>query len=469
MKDSMNSNLQENVLTVLCFHSDAAKIIRGYLTPDLFESAVFQEIAEKAMDFLDQFGTAVGEHLPDVLENTLGKAEERKKRLYENTLVNLFGFKDSVNIEYTLSQLTKFVRQQKLKQSLTSAVKFVQENDLDQAEAALSSHLKTSLEVFDGGLFFADIPKRYGKIFGEHATAFSTGIAPMDELGIGPNRKELFTILTLPNKGKSWMMIHLAKFGLLQRLKVLYLTLEMSEDKIAGRFLQNLFSISKREADLQVTLLKKDALGRFSDMDFVKIKRPHLQDPDITKFLNKKISQLGSRLPLVIKQFPTAQLTIRGLESYLDLLERSHNFVPDMICVDYADLMQIDSAQLRVDTGRLYKELRGLAVDRNCAIVTASQSNRQGMKDKWITMENFAEDFSKAGISDIVLSYNQTGPEYKLGLARLFLPKVRDEAKEQAILISQNYNIGQFCIDSIKMEDVYWEQLKAKANDGEDE
>jgi hypothetical protein len=101
-------------------------------------------------------------------------------------------------------------------------------------------------------------------------------------------------------------------------------------------------------------------------------------------------------------------------------------------------------------------------------MVTASQSNRQGNKDKWITMDNFAEDFSKAGISDVVLSYNQTDAEYQLGLARLFLPKVRDSVKDVAVLISQAYGMGQFCLDSVKMEDTYWNQLKAHTK-GEDD
>lgn len=467
LKDSMSSALQENVLTLLCFSEDAAKIICGYVTADLFESAVFQEIAQQALTFLDSYKKPVADHLPDVLENVMGKADARKRELYEKTLVNLYACKDTINEEYTLSSLNVFIRQQRLKQSLTQAVKNVQEGDLDAAEEEMSSHLKSTLEVFDLGLSFKDIPKRFAHIFGDTAKAFQTGIEPFDKRNIGPNRKELFTILALPNKGKSWMLLHLAKMGLLQRLKVLYITLEMSQDKIAGRFLQNLFSVTKRKGEILIPSFKRDALGRFMDLDYLKANRPSMEDSDVESMLIKKLGLHENRLKFIIKQFPTSHLNTRGLESYLDSLERHTGFVPDLICLDYADLMSIDTANLRLDTGRLYKELRGIAVERNLALATASQSNRVGNKDKWITMENFAEDFSKAGISDIVVSYNQTDVEYKMNLARLLACKVRDDEKDVAALVSQMYSAGQFCLDSIEMEDNYWKLVKPKG--GKDE
>jgi len=469
LKNSMSSSLQENVLTVLCFHDEAAKIIRGYVEVEFFESRIYQEIASAAIDFLDTYKTTVKEHLSDTLIHLIEKADERKKNLYEDTLLNLYSYRDSVNVDYTLSQINKFVRQQKLKQTLSSAVESVQSDNLDEAEFILSKHLKSSIELFDIGLDFKSIGSRIHKIFGDEVSGFEIGIEPFDQLGIFLSRKELFTILALPNKGKSWMMMHIAKFCALQRLKVLYISLEMSQDKLAGRLLQSLYSIGSREANHTITSMKKDSLGRFLDLDFKKITRPSVKDENLIKLLLSKLETSGSRLKIIIKQFPTSTLTIRGLESYLDALENQARFVPDVILVDYADLMKINTSQIRVETGQIYKDLRGLAVERNLAMVTASQCNRAGNKEKWITMEGFAEDFSKAGISDIVISYNQSDAEYQLGLARLLACKVRDSVKDIAVLITQSYGLGQFCLDSVKMEENYWNQLKAHTKNASEE
>jgi hypothetical protein len=78
-----------------------------------------------------------------------------------------------------------------------------------------------------------------------------------------------------------------------------------------------------------------------------------------------------------------------------------------------------------------------------------------------------AEDFRKAATADTVITYNQTPTEYKMGLARLFVAKAREDMKNFQVLLSQAYPIGQFCIDSCRMVDsTYW-PLVDKENDDE--
>lgn len=467
--NSMNVSLQENVMTLLCFDTEAGNLIRGAVTPDLFEGDIYQTIATQALDFIDKYKQAPNDHLPDLIEPFIKKAPKPNQELYRQTLLNLYQFKESVNKDYTLNQLIKFIRQQKLKQVLTSAVKNVQAGNAEQAEKELGDHLKTTFEAFDIGLGFNDFALSYESIFGTQSQSLPTGIDGLDDLNIGPAAKELFMFLTLPNRGKTWWLIHLAKNSLMARKKVLFLTLEMSEQKIAGRILQNLFSITRKKVEknkLEMQKIKKDSLGRFIDFEPATFNRPSFQDDNILDFLNSKMDHFKQRFQLVVKQFPTGQLSIRGLEAYLDLLDSKSKFVPDLICIDYPDLMSIDSKNLRVDTGRLYRELRGIAVDRNLAIAAVSQSNKEGKKEKWINMENFAEDFSKAAISDAIITYNQTDLEYQLGLARLLVAKARDESRNRKILISQSYATGQFALDSVVMEDrVYFKALKERTED----
>jgi hypothetical protein len=79
-----------------------------------------------------------------------------------------------------------------------------------------------------------------------------------------------------------------------------------------------------------------------------------------------------------------------------------------------------------------------------------------GEDSRVISLKHLAEDYSKAATADIVLAYCQTQQELELNLARIFVAKARDEARGQIFLISQAYNIGQFCVDSTTITDRYW-------------
>jgi len=168
---------------------------------------------------------------------------------------------------------------------------------------------------------------------------------------------------------------------------------------------------------------------------------------------------------LVIRQFPTGALTVRELKAYLDSLEMSQRIVPDLLLVDYADLMSVGTRDYRHELSTLYKDLRGLAVERNIAVATASQANRESSGKKFITGRGVAEDFSKIATADVVITYNRTEAEMRLGTARLYVDKGRNEEDKFSVLIAQNYKTGQFCLGSTRMMDRYWRALEQGVND----
>jgi hypothetical protein len=136
--------------------------------------------------------------------------------------------------------------------------------------------------------------------------------------------------------------------------------------------------------------------------------------------------------------------------------------VPDMLIIDYPDLMKMDAKNIRTDTGIIYKELRGLFVRRNIAGVVASQGNRSSMNAKVVRDDQIAEDVSKIATADTVITYSQTEQEKKLGLARLFVSNVRNDEDKYMILISQCYSAGQFALDSTLMLSDYNDIIDGK-------
>lgn len=465
---NLTGALQENVLTLLCFDTPGAAVIAGTIDVDLFESSVYRNIAKAAAGYYRKYKKASGDHLPDLLEDLL--KEDRKGKLYARTLHDLKELSEGINAEFVLSELAKFVRRQTLRKSVTEAAAEIQKDDLDKAEAIILKGVRARLDQFRPGLHVSD-PKQLDHLDDDQADIIGTGIKELDRALICPAHKELFTVLAPRNRGKSFCLCHIGKFAALQHKRVSHITLEMSERKVNGRYIQGFFSLTKREAEeIRIPQFTVGSKGDLRSIGWKMLKkRGALSNPNTRKKIGEKMEQMGGRMQIIVKQFPTSQLTMDGLVAYLESLEAQEGFHPDMVIVDYIDLMKMDVANLRLDTGRTYREFRGMAVERGFAGVTASQSNRIGEDVKVLTMKHFAEDITKADISDNILTYNQTKQEKAHGLARLFVAKGRNERSGQTILISQAYGLGQFCLDSHMLRTDHFKMIpKSKMDDDND-
>lgn len=448
MEERISGALQENILTLACWDAAAAPMIRSIITPKLFDNSIYRDVLSHAFDFLDTFAQPIGDHLPDVLEHVLKGDDARKASAYERVLDNLRQAYEGINRDYVIASLQKFVRQQNIKRAILQAVEDIDAGRVDAAEVVLQQGLASQVVSFDVGTYLSD-PVKALSFLDADGEFIHTGIAALDEREIGPRPGELFLIIAPPKKGKSWALMHLGKFGLLQRKKVLHITLEMGEDRVSMRYLQSMFSISKREAKVRFPELRLTPDGIYEGIDYVERERRTLKDPDIKSHLTNELSRvLAHRTPLIIKRFPTGMLTIPMLKAYLDSLERFHKFIPDLVILDYPDLMALDANNVRHSTGQIYKDLRGLAVERNFALAAASQGNRTSSDAKLITDSMVAEDFSKIATADNVITYNQTAQEREAMLARLYVSNGRNDEDKIEVLITQNYAVGQFALSS---------------------
>lgn len=461
----LSGSLQENVLTVLCFNDDYCRQVRAAVTHRTFENALYREVAGAALDFIDNYGEAIKEHLPDALEHFLKGDDERKASAYERLLKNLFQAKDSVNAQYVMTQLQKFVRLQKFKSGLIDAVDAIENHeDIDKAEVIMQEAMRAQSVIFDRGTAL-DNAEDVAAVFDDpEEEGFDLGIDELDRHGIIPRRKEVFMLVAPRGKGKSWFIVHCAKQALIQRWSVVVITLEMSRKRYAARFLQAFFSITRREAVVRVSRIMRDRDGNLEDIIQEELERRAMSDPDTRDDLIRRANQeFKRRAPIRIRDFPSGEMTMQMLEAYLDGLERHDKFTPDVICLDYPDEAKLDPKNLRLELRAFLTQFRGMCSRRNAAGIVVSQGNRESEDAKVVTGSMVAEDIGKLGTVDVMLTYSQTLAEYSLGLARMFVEKARNEKAKMMILLTQAYDIGQFCIDSVavKMGD-YFEMLDEK-------
>lgn len=470
---SLGNALQENLLILLTFDDKRSQIIRGVVDPGLY-GGMYRDIAVQIYDYIDRYKEAPKDHLPDLLVDKLESKNKREAKLYEDIVRTLDEMKDKVNAEYIMSQVETFVKRQSLKMVAIDLAKALQrdtDEGLEEAEELISQATSQGLKVFDAGTRLT-VPEKALAFLDNDVQAFPTGLPELDKRNFGPTRTEAHLYISDTKKGKTWWLIWLARVALRNQLRVAHISLEMGEDRVAMRYMQTLFALAKRKETIRRVKFSRDKLGKLEDFEeFEVTPKLAMTDPNIRAKLEKKIGQSAKWLKnIFIKRFPTGTMTIGMLEAYLDNLEVTERFMPDLLIVDYPDIMKFDRANYRHAIDELYQSLRGVAVKRNCALAIVSQSNREGGKAKQVGRANVAEAYSKIAHVDVALTYSQSIQEKALGLARIHVAAGRNDEDEITLLLSQNYAMGQFAIDSILMANNYWTLLgQAEADAKEDE
>jgi replicative DNA helicase len=466
------SALQENLITLLIYRDEQARIIRAVVDISLW-GGPYRLIAARVYEYIDRYKKAPGDHVADLLADKLEVSDKHETSLYADILIAAHQAKDTINVEYVMNSLSIFIDRQSLRTiaaDLNKALTKDTEQSLDEAKALIQKATKQQVSVFDPGLRLSD-KKNVLKFLDIANDSFPTGIPELDRRGFGPTRKELWLGVANAKRGKSWMLIHLAKMAVIHRLKVVHISLEMSRDRTAQRYFQTFFTISKRRERFQTTRFNKNSLGRVTEFVDKSIDpRVALEDPDAREKLEKLVDKWGIRVleNIYVKDFPTGHLTVRQMEAYLDALEQNERFIPDLLIIDYPDLMKIDESNLRLSLDRIYKEIRGIAVERNIAVAIVSQAHRGSVKSKQVGSENIAEAYSKIAHADVILTYSQTEAEEKLGLARLTVVGGRNDGDKFSIALSQNYATGGFALDSVMADKAYNDLMPREGDLDED-
>lgn len=463
--------LQENLLCLLSFDDERAALIRNSIDVGLY-GGPYKAIAAALYDYIDKYKKPPKDHLADILDDKLNSKNKGEAELYTDIVTSIHEAQKGINAEYVMSQLGTFIRRQSLRVVAVDLAKALQrdtEASLEEADKLIRKAQGQTLSLFDPGTRLSNKDKALD-FLGITEQSFPTGIEELDRRGFGPTRKELWLFVANTKGGKTWALIHLAKMSLMHHLKVLHVTLEMSEARAAQRYFQALFSISKRREIFPTTRFERDTLGRISGFREVEL-RPafSLDDPKAFDKLDRRVDRWSQRLlqNIIVKQFPTGSLTVNQLVAYMDNLEQTERFVPDLLLLDYPDLMKIDKTNYRLSLDELYKDVRGLAVERNIAVAAVSQSHRAAAKAKQVLASNVAEAYSKIAHADTVLTLSQTKAEEQLHLARLHVAAGRNDADGLTIVISQNLGTGNFMVDNAVMRGNYFGLLPKSEDEGD--
>ena len=413
----------------------AAMAVRSYdfmrhaahlLKPEYFENEAEATIVSIVLDYYHKY-----KEIPDpkiavsIIRDAINSGRIRKDTspLISPCLRGLL--KEGLfGIEYVEEKLVEFSRHQAVSSAILRSVDLLAQRKMPQIEKAIKEAINVGLsEEGEGYDYFGRIhdrtAERLDAASGVRAPrGITTGVSKLDEklFHKGWGRKELSSIMGGAKAGKSVSLVNFAKMASLRGHNVLHVTLEMSAKIVEDRL----------DASISDTMMKE--LGK------------HIKD------IESKVSAIKAG-KLIIHEFASGTLTPSALRNLVERYQ-SRGTTFDLIVVDYADIMAPDFRTDSVieNSKSVYLGLRAIAFDFDAAVLTATQTNRDGFKSVVAKAEHVAEDFNKIRTVDLMISINATDEERKRGEARLYFAASRNQEGGFTIRIKQDLSKMQFII-----------------------
>ena len=293
--------------------------------------------------------------------------------------------------DWILDTTEKWCKERAIYLALMESIKIAEGNDEKRATGAIPSILSDALAVsFDNHIghdYLQDYEERY-EFYHQTEEKIPFDLEFFNRITKGglPN-KTLNIALAGTGVGKSLFMCHVASSILLQSKNVLYITLEMAEEKIAERIDANLLSVDIQQLD------------QLPKMMF---------DSKVQKIAKKTQGQL------IIKEYPTASASVGHFRALLNDLALKKSFKPDIIFIDYLNICA-SSRYSKLGNVNSYsyikaiaEELRGLAVEANVPIVSATQTTRSGYGSSDVDLTDTSESFGLPATADLMFALIST-------------------------------------------------------------
>jgi archaellum biogenesis ATPase FlaH len=382
----------------------------------IFDHTLFERKLQDAAEFMNEYAKNYNV-LPDYeMVNASCRTELRRPE----------DLKDG-HMQWFMDEFESFTRHKALERAIISSADLLEKSDYGAVEVMIKEAVQIGLARDMGTDYFAD-PR--GRLMGikDKNGQISTGWPSMDRrLFGGMNRGELNIFAGGSGAGKSLFLANLGVNWALQGLNVVYLTLELSEALVSMRIDSMLTGISTKEI--------------FRDLDDVEMK---------VKMIGKKSGMLQ------VKYMPSGK-TSNDLRAYLKEYEIKVGKKVDILLVDYLDLLmpvskKISPADLFIKDKYVSEELRNLAVEKNCVLVTAAQLNRGAVEEVEFDHSHISGGLSKIQTADNVFGIFTSRAMRERGRYQIQLMKTRSSSGV-GMKVDLEFNLESLKISDLPEED----------------
>jgi replicative DNA helicase len=413
------------ILRNLIYNEDYVRKVLPFIKLEYFQDNIQKIVFEEILSFISEYNK-----LPtkEVLYIELEKREDLNEDNYKQTLSVISSLEDvPVEKNWVVDTTEKWCRDRAIYLALMESIHIADGDDnkknRDSIPSILSDALAVSFDNHVGHDYLQDYEERYESYHRkEEKIEFDLEYFNKITKGGLPN-KTLNIALAGTGVGKSLFMCHVASSVLLQGRNVLYITLEMAEERIAERIDANLLNVPIQD------------IGDLPKQMF-----------------ENKVTNLAKKTQgtLIIKEYPTASAHSGHFKSLLNELALKKSFKPDIIFIDYLNICSSSRFKggSNINSYTLVKsiaeELRGLAVEFNVPIVSATQTTRSGFGSSDVELTDTSESFGLPATADLMFALIST--EELEGLGQILVKQLKNRYND--LTIYKRFVVG---IDRAKM------------------
>ena len=372
------------------------KVVLPFIKPQIFSNNVYKIIVSFTVKYIKEYKKIPSVYL---IQNQTNErlVTDLDKEISNNFFAEFKEIYDAnLDEQWLIDEAEKFLKEKSLYNAILSAVENIEEKKIE-----INPEIIQNLQQAIGFSFDKSVglelttkegaEKRYN-LYQIKIQHFSTGIPKLDSITHGGFEKKTLSIFLAPTgAGKTNYLVFSGAALLRQGLNVLYVTLEMSEEKIAQRFDANFLQMPINE----ISNIKKE---------------------EYLELVDKKLLNLKNRGRLIIKEYPPVSISAINIAYLLDELKLKENFIPDVLIIDYIGIMKSDRLQKGENSYTMGKaiseEVRGLAVEKQMAVLSAAQTNRTGSTLSDIGLDSISESFGVTFGADFIASLIMT-PEMR--------------------------------------------------------
>ena len=411
----------------LITNDDFTRKVIPFLRKDYFEGS-HRIIFDKILAFVSKYNKlpTIESLKVDLSEEIINNSQFAEAAGVVNEIVNI---SEKPDLEWLLNHTEKWCQDRAIHLAIMKSISIIDGKDPELTKNALPELLSEALSVcFDNNIghdYLLNGEERYD-FYHMVEDKIPFDLERFNEITKGGLPKKTLNIaLAGTGVGKSLFMCHIAGSVLSQGKNALYITMEMSEEKIAERIDANLMNVSIN----QLANLSKEA------------------------FTNK-VKNIGERSQgqLIIKEYPTGAAHVGHFRALLKELKMKKNFIPDIIFIDYLNICS--SSRMKGMGGAINsysyikaiaEEIRGLAVEFNVPIVSATQTTRSGFANSDVGLEDTSESFGLPATADLMFALISN--EELEGLGQILVKQLKNRYNDPSI--NKRFVIG---IDRNKMK-----------------
>ena len=382
----MTINLEQTILRNILTNDQYMRKVLPFVRPDYFEG-IYRELFK-------EIGRFVGKY------NKLPTLESFKIEIDGNDRINNGDYTyaleilpsifstEQINQQWLLDTTEKWCQDRAVHNAIMESIQIIDGKHKELTKNALPDILQKALAVsFDTNIghdYIENVEQRYD-FYHEQESRIPFDLDYFNKITKGglPN-KTLNIVLAGTGVGKSLFMCHCAANALIQGRNVLYVTMEMAEERIAERIDANLLNVPLDQLE-------------------------YLPKPIMMTKVNDIANKTNGKL--IIKEYPTGQANVSHFRALLNELKLKKNFVPDLIFIDYLNICA--SSRMKGMGGSINsytyikaiaEELRGLAVEFNVPIMSATQTTRSGYGSSDPGLEDTSESFGLPATADLMFA-----------------------------------------------------------------